>query len=397
MNNRTLTVLLVVSLFAAGCIQRPVGAPMTSATETVSSVQTPDLAAQTSTPSVQITMPQGQVEVLAWIDTHTHPSTSIVSIDKAGGSRKKFVYCVTPECLESMISIMDEVGTSYAMLMSPPASAGHGNSQFEADLASAARENPERFFYVGGGAVLNPLVHQAVKAGRVTDTTRAEFEAAAQAILADGAVGFGEIAILHLSLSASHPFEEAPANHELLLLLADLAAQNDVPIDIHMDPVLQDMQTPDEIIKRSLQNPTTLQGNIELFEALLSHNPATRIIWAHTADTTGDLSAELLRDLLVKHTNLYLSLRLAPARRQATDGKDNILDSAGNIQTEWQRLIQDYPERFIIGSDIFWGERDAVPSQTLATSFLAQLPHDIAERIACLNVATIYQLDVTCP
>jgi CRP-like cAMP-binding protein len=250
---------------------------------------------------------------------------------------------------------------------------------------------------MGGGSVLNALIHQAVKAGRVSEDMRAEFEATAKAMLADGATGFGEMSILHLSMSANHAFEEAPADHELFLLLADIAAQNDAPIDIHMDPVLDDMQTPNPLLERSAQNPAALQGNIEPFEALLAHNADARIVWAHTDDTTGDLSAELLREMLGRHPNLYLSLRLSLPRGPASSRRDNVLDDSGNIRQEWLDLIEDYADRFGIGSDTFWGGGEAGPSQTLVASFLAQLPGDVAQMVACRNVVAIYKLDVACP
>jgi hypothetical protein len=368
MSHKSFAALLLISLLAAGCGLRLAAPPATAPG-----------AAPTAPPAAP-----------AWIDTHTHPSTNIVAIDKAGGSRADFAYCVTPQCLESMQAILDAVGANYALLMPAPAMASRGGAQYEAELASAARASPEHFFYVGGGATLNPLIHQAVAAGNVTAAARTEFEHAAQAILADGAVGFGEIAILHLSASPNHAFEEAPADHELFLLLADLAAQYDVPLDIHMDPVLVNSPTPADFLKRSSQNPATLQGNITPFETLLAHNPAAHIIWAHTANTTGDLSAELVRSLLENHPNLYLSLRLASSQ-------ESLLDRAGHIQTDWLSLIQDYPDRFVIGSDTFWGEEQATPGQTLAAAFLGQLPEAVARAVACQNAATLYHLEIICP
>ena len=383
MNKKTIAILILLCLFAVGCTRRPPPSPEARPSKTA--------------PSVQITAPAAQVSMLSWVDTHTHASTNIVSIDEVGGSRQDFTYCVSEECLESMIAIMNEVGTSYAILMPPPAPAGTGDWEYESDLADAARQHPDRFFYMGGGSVLNSLIHQAAQAGKVSDGARAEFEEAAKAIAASGAIGFGEMAILHLSASASHAFEEVPADHELFLLLADIAAQNDAPIDIHMDPVLEDMQTPDEFLTMSSQNPATLRGNIEPLETLLVHNTNARFVWAHTADTTGDLSAELLRRLLGEHPNLYLSLRLWFPRGPASGDRDDILDGSGNIQQEWLNLITDYPDRFVFGSDMFWGG-EAVPGQTNVASFLVtQLPENIAKLVACQNVAAIYKLGVPCP
>ena len=48
-------------------------------------------------------------------------------------------------------------------------------------------------------------------------------------------------------------------------------------------------------------------------------------------------------------------------------------------------------------SDTFWGGGEAGLSQTLVASFLAQLPGNVAQMVACRNVAAIYKLKVACP
>lgn len=378
MSHRTTAVFALICLLAGGCGPRPAGTPG-------------------ATPAAQATAPAGQTSTPAWIDTHTHASTNIVSLDRAGGSREDMAYCLSDECVRSITATMDEVGTSHSMLMPPPAPARAGDAQYEADLAAAARQSPDRFLYLGGGSVLNSMIHQAARADKVPDARQAEFRAEAEAILAAGAIGFGEMAILHLSASPSHAFEQVAADHDLFLLLADIAAQNDVPIDVHMDPVIENVATPDEYRERSSQNPATLQANVEPFESLLAHNRRARIVWAHTADTTGDLSVDLLREMLAEHENLYLSLRLALPRGPLAGEKDNILDASGNILPEWLELIEEYPERFVIGSDTFWGDGEAGGSQTLVASFLAQLPEGTAGMVACQNAAAVYRLDVACP
>lgn len=380
MKSKAIAFLVLAGLCASSCGSRPSAIPATD-----SPTQAPADATATAE----------QAQTLLWIDTHTHPSTNIVAIDMAGGSREDLAYCLTDECLADMSAVMDEIGASVSFLMPPPGVAA--NEQYAPGLADAVRRNPERFFHLAGGSVLNAMIHKAAKSGKVSDGLRKDFEEKAGQILAGGAVGFGEMAVLHISHSPSHAFEEAPADHELFLLLADIAARNDVPIDIHMDPVLEDMETPEEIRSQSEQNPAALKGNIPAFETLLAHNPQARIVWAHTADTTGDLSAALLRDMLGRHPNLYLSLRLATRMGPTADKEDIVLDRSGKIQEEWLNLMEDFPGRFVIGSDEFWGEGESVPSQVLVNAFLAQLPADLAAGIACRNVVDIYNLDLACP
>ena len=53
-----------------------------------------------------------------------------------------------------------------------------------------------------------------------------------------GAAGFGEMAAEHFS--GGTPYQFAPPDHPLFLLLADIAARHDVPIDQHMNAVPRD-------------------------------------------------------------------------------------------------------------------------------------------------------------
>ncbi len=68
------------------------------------------------------------------------------------------------------------------------------------------------------------------------------FQKEAMVIIDSGAVGFGEIAAEHFSSGRGrHRYESTRPDHPLLLVLADIAAQNAMPIDLHMEAVPQDM------------------------------------------------------------------------------------------------------------------------------------------------------------
>ncbi len=102
----------------------------------------------------------------------------------------------------------------------------------------------------------------------------------------------------HFSLPQSpvKDYEYAPADHPLMLLLADIAAGHNVPIDLHMEAVPQDMTSPENL---KAPNPPRLHGNFAPLERLLSHNPRANLIWAHAGqDNTGYRTPELMRALL---------------------------------------------------------------------------------------------------
>src|SRR5262249_30834074 len=96
--------------------------------------------------------------------------------------------------------------------------------------------------------------------GSVRRDVERNFVALANRLLDEGAAGFGEIAVLHLSLVERHPFKEVSSTHPLLVALAGIADQRKVVIDLHMDPVTADaMHTPASLSVPP--NPPTTDGS----------------------------------------------------------------------------------------------------------------------------------------
>ena len=196
-------------------------------------------------------------------------------------------------------------------------------------------------------------------------------------------------------MSESHPFEEVPADHELFLLLADIAAEHDVPIAIHMDLVVDDMNTPDFFVSHSEKNPETLEENLASFERLLAHNRNAKIVWAHVgSDTTGVLTPDVVRELFEEHSNLYADLRLTGS---PTKGHELLSKGfSGTLSEDWRELIEEYPTRFTLGSDAFFGNEKQDNAQSAGTLFLSQLSEETAVQVGCANAVALYNLAVSC-
>lgn len=335
----------------------------------------PSLAASSSTPPVSISE--------CAIDVHSH-------LDDIGALNTDTTFL---RSAENAIAIMDELGILKELVMPPPFSNRMPGYEFGL-FSDVIKTYPDRFGFLGGGGTLNPILHGAVQAGRVTPEVEQRFENQAREIVAAGAAGFGEIAALHLSFFEGHPFMEAPPDHPLLLLLTDIAAETGIPIELHMEAVPQDMALPKGL--SAPPNAPTLKANIAGLENLLNHNPQAKIVWAHAGwDNTGFRTVDLMHNLLEKHRNLYMSIKIAP--------KDNIGDnipldlSSGRVNPEWIDLISQFPDRFVIGSDVFYGETNdsrATPLKKVkgAWRVIAGLPTDIAYQIACENPLMIYRI-----
>jgi predicted TIM-barrel fold metal-dependent hydrolase len=281
---------------------------------------------------------------------------------------------------------MDNLRVEMTVLLPPPFTPNHPGTYGQRELAPIARGNPRRFALVAGGESLNPMI-QRVDPDKISPELIREFQQEAEAIVKAGAAGFGELAAEHFSSGrGGHPYESTRPDHPLFLALADIAAKHRMPIDLHMEAVPQDMPFPDRLARGA--NPESLKENISGFERLLSHNPDALIVWAHAGwDLTGERSVSLMRSLLEKHPNLYMSVKLDARGPQRTSP----FGPSGELKPGWLALLRAFPDRFLIGSDQFFDEGSE--RLALARKFVDALPPDIAPMVARDNAKRIYRLD----
>jgi hypothetical protein len=259
-----------------------------------------------------------------------------------------------------------------------------------------ARDGKGRFRMNGGGNRINAFI-QETSPDDVTDRVRARFRERVDEVLACGIVGFGEIAAHHMSMAQMgerHPYEWTPPDHPLLLMLADIAAEKDIPIDLHLDLVPEDMPLPNRPIFNAT-NPRTLKANLAGFERLLDHNKAARIIWAHAgSDPLQTKTPEVLRTLMMRHANLYASIR--PGMRGGPPPVA-IFDGQLRIKGPWLALLRDFPDRFVLGSDQFHPPSSAMrrtPSEGIENlvKLIDQLPPELARAIGSENANRLFKL-----
>ena len=322
-------------------------------------------------------------EQIPFIDTHAHLENPLPRDTSAA--------------MEDAIKMMDRFHIRTTLLMPVPhvGQAATRNLDDVETLAGLTAQHPGRFFVVGGAAALAPMLHGGA-AGEITDADRAQFAEAAQRVVDAGVVGFGEIGITHFALpamGARHQYGQIAADHPYLLVLADIAARNDIPIDVHFDVVAQTMDLPPPL--KSPPNPARLDSNLPAFERFLSHNGKARIIWAHAGgEPMRQRTVELCRALFERHPNLYMSLRV-----QLTGPHPAFaLNSNGSLKPIWKKLLTDYSERFVLGSDAFYTDRPPdrrggkEEGMERFQMLLAQLPPEVAAKIARDNARRIYRL-----
>jgi len=123
-----------------------------------------------------------------------------------------------------------------------------------------------------------------------------------------------------------------------------------------------------------------------LLQPTASRGKAVRLIWAHTG--IGGASVERVRALFDAYPMLMGELSYRPGLT---------CDGAGNgvvLCPEWKRLMLDYPDRFLLGSDTWVNQRWQYYNDTFAQyrAWLGDLPPAVARKIAWDNGARLFGL-----
>ncbi len=312
--------------------------------------------------------------IVAIIDTHAH---------LIRGYRRRGPSPTGAQALRAM----DSQNVAMTILLPPPFPPGHPGTYGLQEIEPVVRANPERFRFEAGGESLNPMIQQFAP-DQVTPEVIRQFQQEADSIVKAGAVGFGELAAEHFSSGrGNHPYESARPDHPLFLALADIAARDGIPIDLHMEAVTHDMPFPKRLGRG--QNPETIRENISVLERLLEHNRNARIVWEHAGwDLTGERTVRLMRLLLNKHSNLYMAIKLDESGSRLTQP----FRPDGAIKPGWMMMLRDFSDRFMIGSDQFFDE--GTERVALARKFVDALPPELARAVASENARRIYRLEI---
>ena len=288
---------------------------------------------------------------------------------------------------------LEAVGRQNAakLFFMPPPDTFDTPNRLESDfLLPLVRKHSDKLAILAGGGTLNAMIQQSVKSGDSGAALQARFRDRAEEILRMGGVGFGELTTEHFV--GDTPYQYAASDHPLFLLLADISAEHNAPIVIHMEAAPRDMAAPALLGPR---NPAHIRGNVEAFERLLQHNRGARIVWAHFgSDSLGFRTPEMARRLLRANPNLYMEIKTDPLNPRS----NYPLDANGKIKPEYMQLFTDFPDRFLIGSDQHYPEpRASAQRWQTVVNLLNQLPADVRQKIGIENPARIYPLSVRRP
>ncbi|NNA98549.1 amidohydrolase family protein [Pseudomonas gessardii] len=187
--------------------------------------------------------------------------------------------------------------------------------------------------------------------------------------------GIGEVFTRHDDLTALTSGDTPRANNEAMTGIYYLAAKNDLPVLVHSN-----------ITSKRERNPLYLA---EIEEPLRNH-PHTRFIWAHAGtsmeihrhQTQLDFLLPTVSRMLEAYPNLYIDLSWSVLTPY-------LLDEAGKPRPEWLALVERFPERFMLGSDVVGRFNKLGKEMHSFNPFLDALPEDVARKVARDNFLAI--------
>lgn len=187
--------------------------------------------------------------------------------------------------------------------------------------------------------------------------------------------GIGEVFTRHDDLTALTAGDTPRANNEAMTRIYHLAAENDLPVMLHSN-----------ITSKRERNPLYLA---EVEESLRNH-PHTRFIWAHAGTSKEihrhqvqmDFLLPTLNRMLEAYPNLYIDLSWSVLTPY-------LLDEAGKPRPEWVKLVERFPERFMLGSDVVGRFTKLGKEMHRFDPFLDALPEAVARKVARDNFLAV--------
>jgi predicted TIM-barrel fold metal-dependent hydrolase len=188
----------------------------------------------------------------------------------------------------------------------------------------------------------------------------------------------GEFEARHYPSSTNDRNIHMPVDSEAMRVVFELSSETGVPFLLHHE-------SEDELLPE--------------LERMLAKYPKARVIWCHVGRNRNPSTwkifqtAQAVREYLSKYPNLYFDfLASRPGSKyQGTGVVEGIMYvvyfSRAALDPEWQKVIEEFPDRFVLGSDINTGRFDNYDTvmDTYRDVILKGVKKEVAEKIAFKN------------
>ena len=134
------------------------------------------------------------------------------------------------------------------------------------------------------------------------------------------------------------------------------------------------------VIRLARENKLFLHAHSdrEAIERILAADPHAVVLWAHS----GFAPVDEIRQMLSRYPGLRADLAFRSEHA-----------SQGRLTAEWRALFEEFPDRFMVGTDTYTPERWYYVAEHAAwtRSWLSGLPEDLAENIAWRNAESLIE------
>ena len=155
---------------------------------------------------------------------------------------------------------------------------------------------------------------------------------------------------------------------------------------------LTQVDASDEVLLRQVTQmakqrkiPIHVHSGAEQVRLLYRLEPTLTIIWAHAGMSE---PAAIVEDMMSRYATLYADTSYR---------EHDILQSATEIAADWRKVIERFPDRFMVGSDTWvnsqWDDYDQLIA--LNRRWLSLFPRKIAEAIAFRNAEQLFGIKVS--
>ena len=284
---------------------------------------------------------------------------------------------------ERLIAEMDRAGVKAMVLMARYYGGANGGQGSDEQALAYAEKYPGRFIpFIAGQR--GDLSTEYVWSNPTADVYLGE---AGEKARSGRFHGLGEFIMYHHAYQLPKWGQTGgaedvviPVDSGLMRGIANIGARYDIPVLIHLEG-----------------EPEKVAAMTRLLEA----RPKTKFIWAHSC---GRMSAERIRGMLRRFANLMCDLGgMTRAKRgghgtywpRRTPWIQPIENGFGSLYPEMRQLYQDFPDRFMIGTDA--AHTPALQLYQwrvkIFRQLLSQLSEGTARRLAYQNAEELFGLE----
>ena len=202
-----------------------------------------------------------------------------------------------------------------------------------------AGQAPDQARILCGGDYLTNMLADAQTFGRVTDLLTQRLQRLAQDLDTTPCLGVGELGLMHFNKLGDQNVVYIRPDFPPLLEVVDQVGQRGGWIQLHAEP----------------RDPAgNVSHHAELAQALAlwtARQPRLRIMLSHTGMT----SAANARLILQSYPQVTMSIKLMSVNASGWRHLEPLLNADGDLYEDWAQLMEDMPDRFVIGSDAKFG------------------------------------------